>query len=36
MRAGDDQQEYDRFALMLQGYNSVLKVIARVKVKPKG
>jgi hypothetical protein len=33
MRSGDDQQEYDRFGLLLQGYNSILKVMSRVKAK---
>jgi len=31
MRSGDDQEEFDRFGLLLQGYNSVLKIMSRVK-----
>lgn len=35
LRSGDDQEEFDRWGLLLQGYNSVLKVISRIKVKSK-
>lgn len=31
LRSGDDQQEYDRFGLLLLGYESLLKVFSRVK-----
>ena len=35
MRSGDDKQEFDRFGLLLHGYNSILKIMARSKSKPK-
>lgn len=35
LRSGDDQQEFDRFGMLLHGYNSLLKVMARFKAKSK-
>ena len=35
LRSGDDQQEYDRWNLLLQGYQSVQKVMTRFKSKTK-
>lgn len=35
LRTGDDQLEYDRFGLLLQGYNSILKIMSRTKAKSK-
>lgn len=35
LRSGDDQQEFDRFGLLLQGYTSLLKVMSRFKSKAK-
>lgn len=29
LRSGDNKEEYDRFGILLQGYTSLLKVIAR-------
>lgn len=33
LRTGDNQEDYDRFGLLLHGYNSLLKVIARFAAK---
>lgn len=35
LRSGDDQEEFDRFGLLLQGYNAILKIMSRTKAKPK-
>ncbi len=35
LRSGDDQEEFDRFGLLLHGYNSLLKVMARFTAKTK-
>lgn len=35
LRSGDDQQEFDRFGLLLQGYNAILKIMSRSKAKSK-
>ncbi len=35
LRSGDDQVEFDRFGLLLHGYNSLLKVMARSTSKKK-
>lgn len=35
LRSGDDQEEFDRFGLLLQGYHSILKIMSRTKAKPK-
>lgn len=35
LRSGDDQEEFDRFGLLLHGYNSLLKVMSRFKAKTK-
>lgn len=36
LRSGEDQEEFDRFGLLLHGYNALIKVMARVvKQKPK-
>lgn len=35
LRSGDDKHEFDRFGLLLQGYNSIIKVMSRCKAKPK-
>jgi hypothetical protein len=32
LRGGDTKEEFDQFGLLLQGYESLLKVIARVKI----
>lgn len=32
---GENQEEYDRFGLLLHGYNSILKVISRFESKLK-
>ena len=29
LRSGDDQEEYERFGLLLHGYQSLLKVMSR-------
>lgn len=34
--SGDEKDEFDRFGLLLHGYNAFLKVIARVTGKGKG
>lgn len=31
LRQGDTKEEFDQFGLLLQGYESLLKVLARVK-----
>lgn len=33
--SGEDQEEFDRFGMLLHGYNSLLKIMARVKGKSK-
>jgi hypothetical protein len=33
--SGGDQEEFDRFGLLLQGYQSLLKIMARSKAKSK-
>lgn len=35
LRTGDDKEEYDRFGLLLLGYNSLLKVMSRFGAKKK-
>lgn len=35
LRTGDDQEEFDRFGLLLHGYNALLKVMSRLASKPK-
>jgi hypothetical protein len=35
LRSGDDQEEFNRFGLLLQGYNSLLKVMSRFLSKTK-
>ncbi len=35
LRSGDDQEEFDRFGILLHGYNSLLKVISRFTSKTK-
>ncbi len=35
LRSGDDQEEFDRFGLLLHGYNSLLKVMSRLAGKAK-
>lgn len=30
LRSGDSQEEFDRFGLLLQGYNALVKVMSRV------
>ena len=35
LRSGDDHQEFDRFGILLHGYNSILKVMSRFKGKSK-
>lgn len=32
LRSGDTKEEFDQFGLLLQGYESLLKVIARIKI----
>lgn len=33
LRSGDEKEEFDQLGVLLQGYNSVLKVISRVSTK---
>lgn len=35
LRSGDDQEEFDRFGLLLHGYNSLIKVMSRFTSKSK-
>lgn len=35
LRSGDDQNKFDRFGLLLHGYNSLLKVMSRFTSKAK-
>jgi hypothetical protein len=35
LRSGDDKEEFDRFGLLLHGYNALIKVLARVVPKSK-
>ena len=35
LRTGEDQEEFDRFGLLLHGYNSLLKVMSRLTSKTK-
>lgn len=35
LRAGDDQNKFDRYGLLLHGYNSLLKVMSRFTSKTK-
>lgn len=35
LRSGDDQEEFDRFGLLLQGYGALLKVMSRLAPKTK-
>jgi DNA-binding transcriptional regulator GbsR (MarR family) len=35
LRSGDDQEEFDRFGVLLHGYNSLLKVMSRFTSKTK-
>lgn len=38
LRSGDEQEEFDRFGLLLQGYTSLLKILSRLTAptNPKG
>lgn len=35
LQTGEDQEEFDRFGLLLQGYNALLKVMSRLAPKVK-
>jgi hypothetical protein len=35
LRTGEEQEEFDRFGLLLHGYNALLKVMTRVAPKSK-
>ena len=35
LRSGEDQEEFDKFGLLLHGYNAILKVISRFEPKSK-
>ena len=35
LRSGENQEEFDRFSLLLHGYTSLLKVMSRFKAKTK-
>lgn len=35
MRSGEGKDAYDRYNILLQGYNGLLKVFSRIKIKKK-
>lgn len=36
LRSGEDKENFDEYGILLHGYNAILKVISRIKVKGKG